>query len=108
MSHQSEFPPQDLPAALAEALERAVGTSVQSLHHLRSCVINYAKREQKRSIPVNDVIVAVGRLLMTAEDDIKSGTDGSEARDPELARQVRAWCAEAYSLDRANNNHQNN
>jgi hypothetical protein len=85
---------------LAEALDRAVGISVQSLHHLRSCVINYANREQRRGTPINDVIVAVGRLLMDAEDDALPKTDGRGTRDPELARQVRAWCAEAYSAKR--------
>ena len=103
MSEHSELPPQDLPAALAEALERAVGTSVQTLHHLRSCVINYAKREERRGVPINDVIVAVGRLLMTAEDEAIPRPDGTEARDPELARQVRAWCSEAYSARNSGN-----
>ena len=99
MSHQSGLPPQDLPAALAEALERAVGTSVQSLHHLRSCVTNYARRERARDVPLNDVIVAVGRLLMDAEDEVIPAEHG-KARDPELARQVRAWCAEEYQPKR--------
>jgi len=93
------FPPKDLPSALANALERAVGTSLDSLHHLRGFVIGYARRQQAHGVALNDVIVAVGRLLMTAEDDAVPHPPAAEARDPELARQVRAWCAEGYAKD---------
>jgi hypothetical protein len=89
--------PQDLPSALANALERAVGTSLNSLHQLRGLVVGYARRQQEHGVPLNDVIVAVGRMLMTAEDDAAPRAPAALARDPELARQVRAWCAEGYA-----------
>jgi len=91
------IPPKDLPSALAHALERTVGTSLDSLHHLRGFIIGYSQRQKSHGVPLNDVIVAVGRLLMTAEDDAVPHPPAAEARDPELARQVRAWCAEGYS-----------
>jgi hypothetical protein len=91
------FLPKDLPTALADALERAVGTSLDSLHNLRGLVIAHSRRQQAHGVPLNDVIVAVGRLLMTAEDDAVPHPPATQARDPELARQVRAWCAEGYA-----------
>jgi hypothetical protein len=91
------FPPKDLPTALADALERGVGTSLDSLHNLRGLVVGYARRQQAHGVPLNDVIVAVGRLLMTAEDDAVPHPPAIQARDPDLARQVRAWCAEGYT-----------
>ena len=93
------FPPKDLPTALANALERAVGTSLDSLHNLRGLIIGYARRQEAHGVPLNDVIVAVGRQLMTAEDDALPRDGVAEARDPELARQLRAWCAEGYAKD---------
>jgi hypothetical protein len=93
------FPPKDLPTALSEALERALGTSLDSLHNLRGLIVGFARRQQAHGVPLNDVIVAVGRLLMTAEDDAVPRLGAAEARDPELARQLRAWCAEGYSKD---------
>lgn len=91
------FPPKDLPTALANALERTVGTSLDSLHNLRGLIIGYSRRQQAHGVPLNDVIVDVGRLLMTAEDDAVPHPPAAEARDPELARQLRAWCAEGYA-----------
>lgn len=95
---ESEFPPRGLPAALEAALSRAVGTSIHSLAHLRECVVDYSRRQAEHRVPLNDVIVAVGRLLMTAEDDMTARDKGEATRDPELARQVRAWCAEGYKM----------
>lgn len=95
---ESEYPPHNLPVALENALERAVGTSVHTLHHLRDCVLEYSRRQAARSVPLNDVIVGVGRLLMTAEDNSTSRAEGEPKRDQQLARQVRAWCAEGYGL----------
>jgi hypothetical protein len=100
MPENPGFPPQDLPSALSSALERAVGTSLNSLHQLRGLVIGYARRQHEHDVPLNDVIVAIGRLLMTAEDDAAPRPSAAPARDPELARQVRAWCAEGYAKDR--------
>ena len=97
MAENLGFPPNDLPSALANALERALGTSLDSLHNLRGLIVGYAQRQQSHGVPLNDVIVAVGRLLMTAEDDAVPRAGAVEARDPELARQLRAWCAEGYS-----------
>jgi hypothetical protein len=99
VSENSGFPRKDLPTALAEALERTVGSSLDSLLDLRTLVIGYARRQHAQGVPLNDVIVAVGRQLMSAEDDAVPRSGATEARDPELARQLRAWCAEGYAKD---------
>lgn len=99
MPENPAIPPKDLPTALSSALERALGTSLDSLHNLRGLVIGFARRQYAQGVPLNDVIVAVGRQLMSAEDDAVPRPGAAEARDPELARQLRAWCAEGYAQD---------
>lgn len=95
---ESESPPRSLPAALEDALSRAVGTSIHTLGHLRESVIDYSRRQAAHRVPLNDVIVAVGRLLMTAEDNVTARENGEVMRDPELARQIRAWCSQGYGM----------
>jgi hypothetical protein len=95
----AEFP--DLPSsllgdALTDALDRAVGTSLESLSVLRLAVKNYTQHQKKRGVTLDRVMVALGAALTDSEDE--KGHGGlPEMRDPELARQLRAWCSDDYS-----------
>lgn len=100
MPEISDSLPPMLPEALARALERTLGTSLDSLHHLRDTVTGYAYRQGRRGVALDEIVVAVGGVLMTVEDDVMPGLIRAERRDPELARQVRAWCAEGYNRAR--------
>jgi hypothetical protein len=95
----TEFP--DLPSsllgdALTDALDRAVGTSLESLTVLRLAVKNYTQHQKKRGVPLDRVMVALGTALTDSEDEKRDG-GLPEKRDPELARQLRAWCSDDYS-----------
>jgi hypothetical protein len=90
-------PPYNLPAALADVLERAVGRSVATLAHLRVCVIDYSAQQSSRGVPLEDVSDSVERFLTTAEDDAATSENRRTQRDAELARQVRAWCDDGYN-----------
>lgn len=97
MPEQPDTPSSQLNAGLAAALDRALGTSLDSLHTLRRTVREYARRQKQRGVPLDSVMLALSSVLMEAEDDRQDGdglADG--ARDPELARQIRAWCSEDY------------
>lgn len=97
MPQQADTPSPQLNDGLAEALDRAVGTSLQSLHVLRQSVREYVRRQKNRGVPLDNVMRALSSVLMEAEDERQDGdglADG--ARDPELARQIRAWCGEDY------------
>ena len=97
MSQQADTPSSQLNEGLAEALDRAVGTSLQSLNVLRQSVREYARRQKNRGVPLDSVMRALSSVLMEAEDERKDGDGFADgARDPELARQIRAWCGEDY------------
>ena len=97
MPQQSDAPSSLLSDGLATALDRALGTSLDSLHALRRAVREYTRRQKQRGVPLDNVMLALSSVLMEAEDDRKD-SDGhaSNERDPELARQIRAWCGEDY------------
>lgn len=97
MPQQSDAPSSLLSDGVATALDRAVGTSLDSLHALRRAVREYARRQKQRGVPLDNVMLTLSSVLMEAEDDRKDA-EGlvSSARDPELARQIRAWCSEDY------------
>lgn len=42
-------------------------------------------------------MLALTSVLLTAEDEKTVDGEAQAFRDPELARQLRAWCGEAYS-----------
>jgi hypothetical protein len=95
----TEFP--DLPSsslgdALTHALDRALGTSLESLTVLRLAVRNYTQHQKNRGVTLDRVMVALGTALTDSEDEKGDGTL-PEVRDPELARQLRAWCSDDYS-----------
>jgi hypothetical protein len=96
-------PPTQLNDVLSHALDRAVGTSLDSLHTLRRAVREYTQRQKERGVPLDTIMLALSSVLMEVEDERLDG-DGSDiggiadgARDPELARQLRAWCSKDYS-----------
>jgi len=96
MTNDFSQPPSQLGVALAQALDRAVGTSLNSLDLLREAIRSYAMNQRARGVPLDHVMVAVGGVLMDAEDE-RIGKPGlSVSRDPDLARQLRAWCSEYY------------
>jgi hypothetical protein len=92
-----DSPSSALGDAVANALDRALGTSLDSLTALHHAVVNYTQHQKKRGVPLDRVMVALSTELSECEDE-KSGIDLPSVRDPELARQLRAWCSAAYSL----------
>jgi len=97
MPDTPDSPPALLGNVLAQALDRALGTSLDSLHSLRQAVRSYTAHQKARGIPLDRVMVALSGVLMEAEDERVNGADTGGPRDPELARQLRAWCSEDYS-----------
>lgn len=97
MSERPDSPPARLGDVLALALDRAVGSSLDSLHLLRKSVRSYTAHQKARGVPLDGVMRALSAVLMNLEDErsVETGTDG--LRDPELARQLRAWCSEDYA-----------
>ena len=96
MSQLPDTPSTQLNDGLAAALDRAVGTSLDSLHRLRQAVREYAQRQKNRGVPLDSVMRALSSVLMEAEDEKDGNGFADGARDPELARQIRAWCGEDY------------
>lgn len=96
MDNHAESPRPLLGAMLEAALDRSVATSLDSFSSLRTAVRTYARHQRDRGIPLDSVMRAVSAALMEIEDD--RGTAESESvRDPNLARQLRAWCSDDYS-----------
>ncbi len=93
-----EFPERshDLLSELTLALGRTPGTALGSLHDLRAAVHRFAERERRHGLSLEDIMLAVHRELMAAEDEVMAMLLATEPRDPALARQVRAWCSEGY------------
>jgi hypothetical protein len=97
MPEQPDATSSQLNHGLASALDRALGTSLDSLHSLRRAVGEYVRRQKQRGVPLDNVMLALSSVLMEAEDDRKDGNGLADStRDPELARQIRAWCSEDY------------
>ena len=81
---------------LDAALDRSITTSLESLDSLRSAVRKYARQQRNRGVSLDSVMRAVASALMEAEDDRGRDMHASSIRDPNLARQLRAWCSEDY------------
>ena len=97
MSKTPDSPSPALGDVLALALDRAVGTSLESLVQLRHAVRNYTLHQKQRGVPLDRVMVALSAALIRTEDD-KANLDRPHGlRDPDLARQLRAWCSADYS-----------
>lgn len=82
---------------LAHALDRKLETSLDSLHSLREAVRAYAKHQKERGESLDTVMRGVSTVLMAIEDDRSRESASSSNRDPELARQLRAWCGEDFN-----------
>jgi hypothetical protein len=96
MPETPDSPSSSLGDVLAVALNRTVGTSLDSLVALRQAVRNYTQHQKQRGVPLDRVMVALSAALLQAEDD-QAGLDSPrEFRDPDLARQLRAWCSADY------------
>ena len=96
MSNRTDAPSAALGDVLALALDRAVGSSLDSLLILRKAVKGYTTHQNARGVPLDDIMRALSTALMEAEDERSANPDGNGQRDPELARQLRAWCSEDY------------
>ena len=97
MSNRPDSPSAALGDVLVLALDRAVGSSLDSLLLLRQSVKGYATHQKARGVPLDDIMRALSTVLMEAEDERSTNPDGNGQRDPELARQLRAWCSEDYA-----------
>jgi hypothetical protein len=96
MSNKPDLPSAALGDVLALALDRAVGSSLDSLLVLRTSVKGYATHQKARGVPLDDIMRALSTVLMEVEDERSADPDGNGHRDPELARQIRAWCSDDY------------
>lgn len=97
INNDAEPPARLLGAMLEAALDRSVATSLDSFSTLRTAVRTYARHQRDRGIPLDSVMRAVSAALMEIEDDRGRGSDSGSVRDPNLARQLRAWCSDDYS-----------
>ena len=96
MSNKPDSPSAALGDVLSLALDRAIGSSLDSLLDLRKSVKGYATHQKARRVPLDEVMRAISTVLMEVEDERSANSDGNGHRDPELARQLRAWCSEDY------------
>ena len=97
VKNNAESPAPQLGAMLEAALDRSVSTSLDSFESLRTAVRAYARNQRNRGIPLDSVMRAVAAALMEIEDDRSREQGSHSVRDPNLARQLRAWCSEDYS-----------
>ena len=97
MSDIADSPSHALSDVLSHALDRAVGSSLESLSLLRTSVRSYTAHQKARGVPLDAVMRALSGVLMEVEDDRSSEGTIDFLRDPELARQIRAWCSEDYT-----------
>lgn len=96
MADSPDSPPAAIGVALSDALDRSTGAPLGSLHSLRKAVRSYASHQKSRGVPLDQVMLALSGVLMEVEDDRGTNSDAIDHRDPELARQLRAWCSEDY------------
>ena len=96
MPNTPESPSSTLGPLLAQALGRAVDSSLSSLESLRDAVQSYTRHEKNRGMPLDSIMRGISGVLMEMEDECASPEDISP-RDPKLARQLRAWCSECYA-----------
>ena len=82
---------------LEQALDRSVETSLHSLTSLRKAIRDYTRQQRSRGMTLDGIMRAVSGALMEVEDDRGTKAEPAEMRDPELARQLRAWCSEDYT-----------
>jgi hypothetical protein len=82
---------------LEQALDRSVETSLHSLVSLRKAIRDYTHHQKNRGMTLDGIMRAVSGTLMEVEDDRATGVGPDAMRDPDLARQLRAWCSEDYS-----------
>jgi hypothetical protein len=97
MSESPDSPSMLLGSALAGALERAVGTSLLTLHSLRDAVDNYTIHQKSRGISLDGVRQALTAAILDVEDERGLSTDPMDSHDAELSRQVQSWCGEVYA-----------
>lgn len=70
---------------------------MESLIALRKSVQSYTAHQKARGVPLDLVMRALGAVLMEVEDERSRESKIDVVRDPELARQLRAWCSSDYS-----------
>lgn len=96
MSGIADSPSQALGDVLSHALDRAAGSSLESLSLLRTSVRRYTTHQKARGVPLDGIMRSLSSALMQVEDERTSEGAADFLRDPELARQIRAWCSEDY------------
>ena len=77
---------------LADALDRSLQTSIDSLASLRRAVRAYTVHQRKNGVPVETLISDALKVLAQAKDGRGDNTGSDRFRDAELARQLKAWC----------------
>lgn len=99
MTQSTEDHSRILGEALADALDRATGASLDSLHALHTSVRGFAAQKRRQGHFLEEVLASLQLALASAEDDRSVTADGVRIPDKALARQIEAWCRRAYGED---------
>jgi hypothetical protein len=93
MPDKSKFSSGALGIELADALDRSLQTSLDSLDSLRAAVRIYTRDGQNNGLSVDSVCAAVLKALTEAED---GRGHPQSSHDTDLARQIEQWCREGF------------
>lgn len=91
--------PSVLRTELAEALDRSLLTSIQSLSSLRLAVRAYTIHEKDLGVSLDKIVLQARAILSDVEDDRGDRLHNEPVRDGALAREVESWSRRDFAND---------